>query len=84
MAADGYPESYRTGDIITGLDNVGKVFHAGTKLEDDKVLTNGGRVLCVVGLGDTIAEAKKAAYHQTKRISWDGHFYRNDIGDRAL
>lgn len=85
MAADGYPTNYRIGDVISGLDNTdGKVFHAGTKIVDDKVFTNGGRVLCVVGLGDTVAEAKDKAYAQTKQISWDGHFYRSDIGNRAL
>ncbi len=81
MAADGYPRDYKKGHIIKGLEDVdAKVFHAGTIIKDDKIVTNGGRVLCVVGLGDTITEARDVAYTQTKRISWDGHFFRNDIG----
>lgn len=84
MATEGYPSNYPKGDIISGLDDVeGKVFHAGTVLQGNTVLTNGGRVLCVVGLGDTVADAKEAAYSQTDRISWNGCFFRRDIGHRA-
>jgi phosphoribosylamine--glycine ligase len=88
MAAGGYPTSYRKGDRIDGLPEVigieGKVFHAGTAMQGDDVVTSGGRVLCVVGLGDTVAQARDAAYAQTERISWDDHFFRRDIGHRAI
>ncbi|WP_313063596.1 phosphoribosylamine--glycine ligase [Atlantibacter hermannii] len=89
MAAGGYPADYRTGDEIHGLplaDVVdGKVFHAGTKLaDDDRVLTNGGRVLCVTALGDTVAQAQQRAYALMKDIHWDGSFCRHDIGYRAI
>lgn len=88
MAAGGYPTSYRKGDAISGLPEVigiqGKVFHAGTTLQGDDVVTNGGRVLCVVGLGDTVLQARDAAYAQTEQISWHNHFFRRDIGHRAI
>ncbi|MCZ7836907.1 phosphoribosylamine--glycine ligase [Atlantibacter hermannii] len=89
MAAGGYPADYRTGDEIHGLplEEVadGKVFHAGTKLaDDDRVLTNGGRVLCVTALGDSVAQAQQRAYALMKDIHWDGSFSRSDIGYRAI
>ncbi len=88
MAAGGYPASYRKGATITGLPDVigidGKVFHAGTAIDGDHVVTSGGRVLCVVGLGDTVAAARDAAYAQADNISWDNHFFRRDIGHRAI
>ncbi len=88
MAAGGYPSSYRKGDTISGLPQVigieGKVFHAGTAMDGDDVVTSGGRVLCVVGLGDTVAAARDAAYAQAGQISWDDHFFRHDIGHRAI
>jgi phosphoribosylamine--glycine ligase len=88
MAAGGYPASYRKGDTISGLPEVigieGKVFHAGTAMHGDDVVTSGGRVLCVVGLGETVAAARDAAYSQAERISWDNHFFRRDIGHRAI
>ncbi|MDX1454837.1 MAG: phosphoribosylamine--glycine ligase [Gammaproteobacteria bacterium] len=87
MAAEGYPASARKGDAISGLDNIpagAKVFHAGTRAEGDKVLTNGGRVLCVVALGDDVTSAQQAAYEAVKAISWDGAFTRPDIGYRAV
>ncbi|WP_435951657.1 phosphoribosylamine--glycine ligase [Dryocola sp. BD626] len=89
MAAGGYPADYRTGDVIHGLplEEVadGKVFHAGTQLrEDDMVTTSGGRVLCVTALGDTVAAAQKRAYELMKDIHWDGSFSRSDIGYRAI
>lgn len=89
MAAGGYPGNYRTGDQIHGLplEEVadGKVFHAGTTLaDDDRVLTNGGRVLCVTALGDTVAEAQQRAYALMTDIHWDGSFSRSDIGYRAI
>ncbi len=88
MAAGGYPDSYNKGDVITGLDQVDdpqtKVFHAGTSEQDGNVVTNGGRVLCVVGLGETVAEAQKIAYQGVEKISWDHVYYRTDIGHRAI
>ncbi len=88
MAAGGYPASYRKGDRITGLpDSISgavKVFHAGTALDGGDVVTSGGRVLCVVGLGDTVAAARDAAYAQVERIIWDAVFFRRDIGHRAI
>jgi len=88
MAAGGYPESYRKGDPIQGLperdiDDV-KVFHAGTALQDDRVVTAGGRVLCVTALGDTVGDAQTRAYETVRRITWKDVVYRTDIGYRAL
>ncbi|HWK73493.1 MAG TPA: phosphoribosylamine--glycine ligase [Povalibacter sp.] len=88
LAAGGYPDTVRKGDTIEGLDAAaqlpGKVFHAGTKLVDGKVTTNGGRVLCAVGLGKSVSEAQQAAYVLTDRIHWNGIQYRRDIGYRAI
>ncbi len=87
MAAGGYPGSYRKGDVITGLpaDTPDlKVFHAGTKVVDGNVVTNGGRVLCVTALGEDLAEAQRRAYDAVARIHWEGVYYRTDIGFRAL
>ena len=88
MASSGYPGSYSRGAAISGLDqpfadNV-KVFHAGTKLDNAEVVTSGGRVLCVVGLGVAVSEAAERAYEAVDRIDWDGAFYRRDIGYRAI
>jgi phosphoribosylamine--glycine ligase len=88
MAAGGYPDNYRKGDPISGLtQDFGtdvKVFHAGTKPEGDAVVTSGGRVLCVVGLGKSAADAQAKAYKVVHKIKWDGVYYRNDIGHRAI
>ena len=88
LAAGGYPDSVRKGDEIHGLDAAaklpGKVFHAGTALSDGKIVTNGGRVLCAVGLGATVSEAQRAAYALCDQISWEGVQYRRDIGYRAV
>jgi len=88
LAAGGYPDSVRKGDEIHGLDAAatlpGKVFHAGTSLSDGKIVTNGGRVLCAVGLGASVSEAQRAAYALCDKISWDGVQYRRDIGYRAV
>ncbi|UCE90644.1 MAG: phosphoribosylamine--glycine ligase [Pseudomonadota bacterium] len=88
MAAGGYPADYRKGDVITGLPAReaadSKVFHAGTALREDTVVTNGGRVLCVVGLGETVTAAQQTAYTQVERIRWDGVYFRRDIGHRAI
>ena len=88
MAAGGYPDQYRKGDVIEGLERAarlpGKVFHAGTRLVDGKVVTNGGRVLCAVGLGESVRAARDEGYRLVEAISWPGVHYRRDIGHRAL
>ncbi len=88
LAAGGYPGSYNKGDAISGLPDTEtegeKVFHAGTRLNGDQVVTNGGRVLCATALGNTVTEAQKRAYELASRIRWDGVFYRKDIGHRAI
>ncbi len=87
MAAGGYPADYAKGRSISGLESAdadSKVFHAGTALSGDDVVTSGGRVLCVVGLGTSVLEASKAAYAAVDRINWDDVYYRRDIGHRAI
>ncbi len=86
MAAGGYPEAYNKGDEITGIDTVSnaKVFQAGTRVDDGKTLTNGGRVLCVTALGNTVKEAQEQAYKAVKSIDWKDVYYRTDIGHRAI
>jgi phosphoribosylamine--glycine ligase len=88
MAAGGYPEKYAKGNVITGLpdhETEGlKAFHAGTKLQDGKVVTNGGRVLCVTALGKNVSQAQKNAYDLVRKISWDNVYFRTDIGYRAV
>jgi phosphoribosylamine--glycine ligase len=89
MAAGGYPDDVRKGDEIHGLDAAakmpGKVFHAGTTLDAaGRVVTNGGRVLCAVGLGGTVRAAQKQAYELAGTICWEGLQYRKDIGYRAI
>ncbi|MGL6625997.1 phosphoribosylamine--glycine ligase [Aeromonas jandaei] len=88
LAAGGYPGDYQQGKAISGLPveeaSGEKVFHAGTRLEGDTVVTAGGRVLCATALGHTVAEAQQRAYQLAARIQWDGVFYRNDIGWRAI
>ena len=88
MVADGYPGDYRRGDKISGLDQIRsdniKVFHAGTRREAGQVVTDGGRVLCVTALGDTVDAAQRQAYSAVSGIDWDGADWRPDIGWRAL
>ena len=88
MAAGGYPGAYDKGHPISGLESAGsetqKVFHAGTAQNDGDVVTAGGRVLCVVGLGDTVAGAAGEAYDAVAKIGWDGAYFRRDIGHRAI
>ena len=88
LASSGYPGAYSKGDIIKGLDSLEnsscKVFHAGTKLINENIVTDGGRVLCVTALGDTTSRAKENAYNALKKISWKGVQYRRDIGYRAI
>jgi len=88
LAAAGYPDAVRTGDVIHGLAEAarrpGKVFYAGAKREGQECLTSGGRVLCAVGLGEHISEAQRAAYALVDCIRYEGMAYRRDIGYRAI
>jgi phosphoribosylamine---glycine ligase len=88
LAAQGYPDAVRKGDRIAGLDSAGrlagKVFHAGTAQTAGATVTSGGRVLCAVGLGDTVSEAQRAAYALVDSICFDGMQFRRDIGYRAI
>jgi phosphoribosylamine--glycine ligase len=88
LAAGGYPESYAKGKAISGLDKVSgvtqKVFHAGTAVDGNEVVTSGGRVLCVVGLGDSVASAAGSAYEAADQIQWENVYLRRDIGHRAI
>jgi phosphoribosylamine--glycine ligase len=88
MACGGYPDGYRTGDAISGLAAAaqlpGKVFQAGTSLRDGQVVTAGGRVLCAVGLGDTVGAAQRQAYELVRTLRWERAQYRRDIGYRAV
>ena len=87
MASAGYPGSYAKGKEITGLTDVPEnsvVFHAGTKLVDDKIVTNGGRVLGVTAFADDIKAARDKAYEAVEKISFEGAFCRKDIAWRAL
>lgn len=79
LVAGGYPGDYKKGDIIKGHDQKG-VFHAGTKTSSGNVVTDGGRVLSVTGEGKTLADARKNAYDRISAISWDGLYFRKDIG----
>ena len=88
MVAEGYPDDYRKGDEISGLGTITanhvKVFHAGTRLDRGRVLTDGGRVLCVTALGDSVHSAQHNAYKALGRIAWPGADWRTDIGWRAI
>jgi phosphoribosylamine--glycine ligase len=88
LAAEGYPDGVRKGDVIAGLDVAaklpGKIFHGGTRAESGKVLTSGGRVLCAVGLGESVSAAQSQAYRLVDAVSWPGMQCRRDIGYRAI
>ena len=87
LAAKGYPDQYEKGLPISGLSSQvtdTKVFHAGTEVKDKKVVTNGGRVLCVASLGENIMEARTKAYERIGLLDWDGMFFRKDIGHKAV
>jgi phosphoribosylamine--glycine ligase len=87
LAAHGYPDNPRKGDEITGIPKAGEdfhVFHAGTELQEGKVLSNGGRVLCVTALGDTVRVAQRRAYQIAEQIQFAGCQMRRDIGQRAI
>lgn len=88
LAAQNYPDVPKKGDVIAGLDaanQIGKVFHAGTtENTNGEIMTNGGRVLCVVGLGKNVVEAKAQSYLAVKEISFNGMQFRTDISDKAI
>ena len=88
MSSKGYPESYETGNTITGLKNLNdknlKIFHSGTKKESNKILTSGGRVLCVTALGEDINKSRELAYSAISEINWKGCYFRKDIGFRVI
>jgi phosphoribosylamine---glycine ligase len=87
MASHNYPDTPRTGDVISGLPKKledAHVFHAGTTMQDGEVVTSGGRVLCVTALGETVKEAQRRAYEVADEISFDGQQMRRDIGYRAI
>ncbi|MES9824241.1 MAG: phosphoribosylamine--glycine ligase [Candidatus Thiodiazotropha endolucinida] len=88
LAAGGYPGPYEKGRVISGLPDSGdpscKVFHAGTGLDDDRVITTGGRVLCATALGESVTSAQQSAYALTRSIHWDDVYYRTDIAYRAI
>ena len=87
MAAAGYPGSYDKGHPIAGLDADvphTRVFHAGTSFDGDRVVTSGGRVLCVCGLGENVGEAQRKALERVGTVDWDGAWHRRDIGHRAV
>lgn len=87
-ASAGYPASASKGDVISGLENADnddvKVFHAGTKNDNGDIVTAGGRVLCVTGLGESVTQAQAASYKALNKINYDGMFFRKDIGYRAV
>ena len=87
IASNGYPFEYEKNKEINNLENENprqKVFHAGTKIQEGQVLSNGGRVLCVTALGSTLLDSKNLAYQKVKNIDWKDGFYRDDIGDKAI
>ena len=86
LAASGYPGDYQTGNIIMGLDseNTGQVFHGSTKLMGEQVVTNGGRILGVTALGNSVLEAKQNAYKIVDKIEFTNKYYRSDIGDLGI
>ena len=87
LASDGYPGSYPKNEEITGFDSISNgtnVFHAGTKKSDGKILSNGGRVLGVTSLGDSLESAINTAYSEIEKINWSNKFCRTDIGKKGL
>jgi len=88
MAAGGYPNSYNKGDVISGLAGTGskdlKIFHAGTVESKGEVVTNGGRILCAVALGETVSKAQASAYKLANTVSWKDVYFRKDIAYRAI
>jgi phosphoribosylamine--glycine ligase len=86
MAASGYPEAYKKGEIINLPieESNSKIFHAGTSLDAGNITSNGGRVLCATALGRDIKEAQEKAYQLINSVSWEGSYYRTDIGFKGI
>ncbi|MDZ7694447.1 MAG: phosphoribosylglycinamide synthetase C domain-containing protein [Balneolaceae bacterium] len=87
MASGGYPKEYEKGKVISGIEDVSNdvlVFHAGTAQKGDRLVTDGGRVLSIVGSGATLQEAIKATYAEVKKITFEDAYYRSDIGVKGL
>ena len=88
LAMEGYPGDYAKGAVISGLEPPlhadQKIFHAGTEIKDNRVITTGGRVLCITGMGNSLEQAQQNAYSAVNKIDWPGKYYRKDIGHRAL
>ena len=89
MSSKDYPEKYETGQEISGLSDFNniknlKIFHSGTTLDNGKILTSGGRVLCVTALGADIKKSKALAYSAVSKINWKGCYCRKDIGYRVI
>jgi phosphoribosylamine--glycine ligase len=88
VSSDGYPGSFKKGQVIRGLDAVeaagATVFHAGTAEKDGKIVNSGGRVLGVTALGSTVSESQAVVYKALEKLDWPGGFYRKDIGYRAV
>jgi phosphoribosylamine--glycine ligase len=88
LSSYGYPADYRKGDVISGLESASEtgaiVFHAGTKMENNEVVTSGGRVLGVTALGDGFADARERCYRDVEQIQFEGAYFRRDIGWRCL
>jgi phosphoribosylamine--glycine ligase len=89
MASGGYPDQYAQGHQISGIEQAEadpdvKVFHAGTAIQDGKLVNSGGRVLGVTALGQTVADAQKRAYQAVGKIHWEGCYYRRDIAAKAI
>jgi phosphoribosylamine--glycine ligase len=89
VASGGYPGKYHKGKVISGLERLEKmediiVFHAGTKFQDDKIITSGGRVLGITAWDETISKAKERAYRGVKEIYFEDMYYRKDIGAKAI
>ncbi len=86
LAANGYPDAYPSGEIIALPSNsdTAKVFHAGTKMDGDNIVSSGGRVLCATALGENLLDAQTKTYELVKKINWDSAYYRDDIGFKAI
>ena len=87
LASGGYPGNYEKNKVITGLDKLSNdalVFHAGTKMENGKIFTSGGRVLNIIGIGADLKAAIDKAYAEIKSVSFDNMFYRKDIGKKGI
>lgn len=88
LAASGYPETYARGELITNIpaeDSSSKIFHAGTRLDSEgNITSNGGRVLCAVSMGESVAQAQQKAYQVVAEINWPNAYFRTDIGFKAI